>query len=153
MTLTTFYHRHDLDIPAYFNKRMGKDAGYDLFAAEDVWVYPLQTKSIPTNAFIHIPKGHFGQVSGRSGNTKRGWFLHTGIVDHGYSGQIGAITTNFAPWPRRIRKGERIAQLIFVPFTTVLFDQEVYDDAQYEAMVYTESNSERKKKAYNSSGK
>lgn len=151
MAIKTYFCKENHEMDAYLNKRPGKDAGYDLFVKEDQWVWPLQTKAIKTNARIHIPRGLFGRVSPRSGNSKRGWLLHPGTVDHGYSGVIGAIVTNIYPWPRKIRAGERIAQLIFIPFQEVDLE-EISDIDRYIEEVYGLSQSDRKQKAYNSSG-
>lgn len=148
--INSYFYRPDKDIPAYLNKRPGKDAGYDLYAAEDVWFWPLQTRKVKSNSHIHVPSGHFGHVAARGGHASRGW-LTQGVVDHGYSGNIGIFQTNLSFLPRRIKKGERVAQLVFVPFTAVqLMEFDRLDD--YQNIVKKLSNSDRQDKACNSSG-
>lgn len=56
-----------------------------------------------------------GLVLGRSGNNKTGLLVHTGVIDTGYTGNLGIIVTNLSWFPRLIRRGSRIAQIIFLP--------------------------------------
>jgi dUTP pyrophosphatase len=147
----TWYYVPDNSIEAYANKRPGNDAGYDLFAAHDIWFWPFQTRVIQSNSNIHIPEGKFGRVSSRSGHAKRGWLTHAGTIDNGYSGTIGITQTNLSLIPRRIRKGERIAQLIFIPFCAVRM-HEIKDLEEFQFLVKQNSQSDRGMKSYNSSG-
>lgn len=149
--ISTYFYRPDKDTPAYYNKRPGKDAGYDLYALEDIWVWPFQTKKIPTNSHIHIPSDHYGAVLSRSGHAGRGWLTHHSPVDHGYAGNIHIIQTNLSLFPRRIKKGTRIAQLVFVPFSTVV-PRETYSLEDFKMTVERLSESDRGEKAFNSSG-
>lgn len=151
MAIKTYFFRPNKEMPAYKNKRPGKDAGYDLFALEDVWLWPFQTKKINTNSHIHIPSGHFGRVTSRSGHALRGWLTHSGTVDSGYTGNIGVIQTNISLFPRKIKKGERIAQLIFIPFSQVEFE-EIENKEDYEKLVKELTQSDRGNQGYNSSG-
>lgn len=151
-TSTTIYYRPDKEINGYLNKRIGNDAGYDIYATQDMWFLPFQTKIIPTNSHIHIPYGHFGRVTSRSGHAKRGWLTHAGTVDRGYTGNIGVIQTNLSLLPRRIRKGERIGQIIFIPFKTVEL-KEVESLQEFGQYVVKDSGSDRGTKSYNSSGR
>ncbi len=148
--IKSFFYRPNKDLPAFFNKRPGKDAGYDLYASKDTWFWPLQTKKIASNAHIHIPSHHFGFVATRGGHASNGWLVQ-GVVDHGYSGNIGIFQTNLSFLPRKIKKGERVAQLIFTPFSEVTLEEyELLSD--YERIVEKLSGSDRGTKACNSSG-
>lgn len=150
--IKSFFFRPDKRIQAYQNKRPGKDAGYDLFALEDKWLLPLQTKVIATNSHIHIPSGHLGRVTSRSGHSKNGWLVHPGTIDCGYAGNVGVIMTNLSFFPRKIKKGERIAQMIFMPFSAVLLE-EIEDLFSFKQIVAKLSQSDRQDKSYGSSGK
>lgn len=147
----SFYYQIDDGINPFLNKRPGQDAGYDLYALEDTWLAPFQTKSLKTNAHIHIPTGHLGRVTCRSGHAKRGWLTHPGTVDSGYTGNIGVIQTNLSLLPRKIKRGERVAQLIFMPFSAAEL-RRVYSLHDYETKVRVSTNSNRGKNSYNSSG-
>lgn len=150
--LQSYFYRPDKSIEGYLNKRPGKDAGYDLFALKDQWFLPLQTIVIDTNSHIHIPEGHLGRVTSRSGHSKKGWLVHAGTIDHGYSGNIGVIMTNLHFLPRKVKKGERIAQLIFMPFSAVELE-ECHLLSTFKLHVIESSDSDREDKGYGSSGK
>lgn len=146
-----FYYRPEKSMYGYLNKRPGKDAGFDLFAQEDTIVWPFQTKTIKTNVHMHIPDGHFGHVTNRGGHASRGWLTYSGIVDCGYTGNIMVMQMNCSFFPRKIRKGERLAQLIFVPFSTPeLIELETL--TEYKELVAEQSQSDRGNQACNSSG-
>lgn len=148
-----FYHQPDDSIPPFLNKRPGKDAGYDIYASETMWVKPFGTVVVPVNLHVHTPEGHCALVCSRSGNASRGWLTHIGVGDHGYSGQYTATVTNLSPLPRRIKKGERVAQIVFVPFKTLKNLVKVPNLADFDGVVEQLSDSDRGHKARNSSGK
>lgn len=148
-----YYHQPDDSIPAFLNKRPGKDAGYDVYASESTWVLPLGTVDIPVNLHIHTPEGYCALVCSRSGNASRGWLTHIGVGDHGYSGQYTATLTNLYLLPRRIKKGERVAQIVFVPFKALKNLINVPHVSEFNMIVEELSNSDRGHKSHNSSGK
>ena len=43
------------------------DAGYDLYAIQDMIVGPMDKAIVPTGISIEIPKGYYGRVAPRSG--------------------------------------------------------------------------------------
>ena len=43
------------------------DAGYDLYAIQDMIVGPMEKAIVPTGISIEIPKGYYGRVAPRSG--------------------------------------------------------------------------------------
>lgn len=148
-----YYYQPDDTIPAYLNKRPGKDAGYDMFASETMWVKPFGTVDIPTNLHIHTPSGYCALVCSRSGNASRGWLTHIGVGDNGYSGQFSATLTNLSFLPRRIRKGERVAQLVFVPFKEMKNLTEIKSEVEFNRLVSELSESDRGYQSHNSSGR
>lgn len=147
----TFFYKPDEELPAYLNKRPGMDAGYDLYATKTTWLWPFQTKTIKSNIHVHVVAGHFGLVTSRGGHAGRGWLTHSGIVDHGYTGQVGVMQTNLSFFPRRVKRGERLAQLLFIPFTKANLTR-FYDKQDFENKVQEQSGSNRGTQAYNSSG-
>ena len=89
-------------------------SGYDMFAIEDVVIYPNESKAISTGVFIEITEGYEGQVRGRSGlNFKHDIFCPTGTIDSDYTGDIGIILINHGKQAFIIQNGDRIAQLVF----------------------------------------
>ena len=99
------------------------DAGLDLAANEDAKVEPGERALIPTGLAVAIPTGHAGLVLPRSGLASRqGLTLSNapGLIDAGYRGEITIAVVNLDPLePVEIRKGDRIAQLVVVPFAEV----------------------------------
>jgi dUTP pyrophosphatase len=107
-------------LPAYAHPG---DAGLDLASAIDVEVGPGQRARIPTGLAVAIPEGHAGLVLPRSGLASRlGLTLANspGLIDAGYRGEIVCAVVNLdRTEPVRIARGERIAQLVVVPFATL----------------------------------
>ena len=101
-----------------------KAAGYDLYAclnANDtsVTIFPHTTKLIHTGLSIQPPEGYFGMIVARSGiATKRGLRPANcvGICDEDYRGEYLVALHNDTDEIQYIRQGERIAQLIFMPY-------------------------------------
>lgn len=104
--------RVDKAIPLPYQKR-DSDAGYDVYAAETKWIWPLTTRAVLSNHRINITDGLFGLIQSRSGIRKRGMIID-GVIDEGYQGVFGLIISNVNLIPRKINKGERIAQIIYL---------------------------------------
>ena len=102
------------------------DAGLDLYSAVDVDVRPGEREMVPTGVAVAIPEGHAGLVLPRSGLASRhGLTLANapGLIDAGYRGEVICATVNLdREHPVRIQKGDRIAQLLVVPFAELAPD-------------------------------
>ena len=48
-------------------KNNHQDAGFDLYAAEDKWVWPFTVSKVRTGISIALPKGYAGLIWDRSG--------------------------------------------------------------------------------------
>ena len=101
-------------------------AGYDLYAATDSTVYipPHSTVKIGTGLAMDIPHGYFGAIFARSGiATKRGLRPAncTGICDEDYKGEYIVALHNDSNELMSIEAGERIAQLIILPYQDLDF--------------------------------
>ena len=97
------------------------DAGLDLHAAEEAMIGPSGGRaSVGTGLAVEIPPGHAGLVLPRSGlAAKHGIALVNapGLIDSGYRGEIRVLLLNTDPGePLEIEVGDRIAQLLVVPF-------------------------------------
>jgi len=92
------------------------DAGADLFAAEDVELWPGQRAVVPTGVAIALPDGYAAFVHPRSGLAARYGVTIVnapGTVDAGYRGEIRVTLLNTdADSPVRFQRGDRIAQLV-----------------------------------------
>ena len=101
-------------------------AGYDLYAANEKpeKIYPGQTKMIDTGLIIELPTGMFGAIFPRSGlATKQGLRLANcvGVCDPDYRGHYIVALHNDSDEVRTIEPGERIAQLLILPYITAEF--------------------------------
>ena len=116
------FRRLDPDVPLPSYAHDG-DAGLDLAAWEDAEVKPGERALIPTGLAVAIPEGHAGLVLPRSGLASRqGLTLANapGLIDAGYRGEVTIAVVNLDPdEPVTIRRGDRIAQLLVVPFAAV----------------------------------
>lgn len=108
--------------------RGSKDAaGYDLYAATDcrIKIDPHETKKIDTGIAIELKPGTFGGIFARSGlATKKGLRPSNccGIVDSDYRGPVIVALHNDTNETQFIDAGERIAQLIVLPYIPITFN-------------------------------
>lgn len=105
-----------------------ESAGYDLYAAtdKDIQIPPHSNVKIGTGIAISIPNGFFGGIFARSGvATKRNMRPSNcvGIIDSDYTGEVIVSIHNDSTETKTIQRGERIAQLVIVPYLSVIFDE------------------------------
>ena len=103
-------------------------AGYDLCAdiAEQLEIAPGETTKVTTGLAFAIPEGYFGGIFARSGlSTKKGLRPAncTGVVDSDYRGPVIVALHNDSVQTRVVEPGERIAQLILLPYLAAEFDE------------------------------
>jgi dUTP pyrophosphatase len=95
------------------------DAGYDLACNEDFTLWPARRRTVGTGVAIALPPGVAGLVTPRSGLAARHGvtIVNTpGLVDPGYRGELRVTLLNTGDAPYAARAGDRIAQLLLVPF-------------------------------------
>lgn len=106
-------------------------ACFDIESNADVKIHPFEVVKIPTGLYLDdswstIEGDYYLQIVPRSGLASKGLTIvnSPGIVDPDYRGEIQIIMTylsytaggrNFIPF--EIKKGDRIAQAMPVPFT------------------------------------
>jgi dUTP pyrophosphatase len=116
------FQRLDPAAPLPRRARTG-DAGLDLAANADLAVGPGERALVPTGLAVAIPEGHAGLVLPRSGLASRhGLTLANapGLIDAGYRGELTVAVVNLdRSEPVKIGRGDRIAQLLIVPFAEV----------------------------------
>ena len=103
-------------------------AGYDLYAdiQENVCVAPHTSVKIPTGLALEIPEGYFGAVYARSGLACKESLRPAncvGVIDADYRGPVMVVLHNDSEQAREITPGERVAQLVIMPFLPVLFKE------------------------------
>ncbi len=101
-------------------------AGADLYACLDtpVTIQPHETFLVPTGLSLELPAGWAGMVFARSGMaTKRDLAPanKVGVIDCDYRGEVMVSLHNHGTKPQTIEPGERIAQLVILPYLTAAF--------------------------------
>lgn len=90
------------------------DAGYDLYSIEDINITPSERSLVRTGISMAIPRGYVGLIWPRSGlAVKHGIDVLAGVVDSGYRGEVCVVLQNHGDKIYQIRKGDRIAQILF----------------------------------------
>lgn len=121
----------DLPLPRYMSPGA---SGLDLYAAVEKEVVLRQgtVALIPTGIYLSIPKGFEGQIRPRSGLAlKHGITVvnSPGTIDSDYRGEVGVILANLTDQPFPVRRGMRVAQLVFQAIErAVLIPVEELDD-------------------------
>ena len=109
---------YELDEGAYKPMRAhDSDAGFDLFAREDVALSPDKIFKVDTGVHVLIPEGYVGLILPRSSYNCAGVATPTGVIDAGYTGSISVVLVS--KYDLMIFKGNRIAQLVIVPLPDV----------------------------------
>lgn len=114
-----------------------ESAGYDLYGNNTytIEIAPHRTVKIGTGICMETPHGTFGGIFPRSGiATKRGLRPANcvGVIDPSYRGEIIVALHNDTDEPQYVEPGERIAQLIFIPFGNILNWEEVDELSETE---------------------
>jgi dUTP pyrophosphatase len=123
------------------NKVRQTDAGFDLFATEDITLYPGQSGKTPLNVRLKLPLNTYAEITTKSGLGSRGHSVRAGIIDEEYRGVINVIHSNVAliagldpdglplmlTEPLVIKKGDKLAQLILHPYNNQYFIEEVQE--------------------------
>lgn len=104
-------------------------AGADLYACLDYDLVSIachQTKKISTGIAVEIPDGYFGAIFARSGlATKSGLRPANcvGVIDSDYRGEVIVALHNDLDTNQMIENGERIAQLVILPYMPVVYTE------------------------------
>lgn len=93
------------------------DAGVDLYATKDGWIFPKQRKVFGTGFRASIPVGYVGLLTSKSGMMVEG-ITSRGTIDSGYNGEIRAVLFNHSWKFIWIRKHQKITQLVILPIIT-----------------------------------
>lgn len=109
-----------LDKEAYMPERAHEtDAGLDLRAREERTISAGWSETFDTGIHIELPKGYYGKIESKSGlNVKHEIVSCGGVIDEGYTGSICVKLYNLGKTKYTIRKGDKIAQLVIMPYAT-----------------------------------
>ena len=114
-----------------------KAAGYDLYAVIDsgsVIIPPHKTVPVGTGLAFALPDGYFGAIFARSGLATKQSLRPAncvGVCDSDYRGEYIIPLHNDSDEEKTINTGDRIAQLVIMPFLPATFDEtDTLDDTQ-----------------------
>ena len=119
----------------YFTKKKGaltptrgssEAAGHDLYSTAAYDIAPHSTVKIGTGINVAIPRGTFGAIFARSGIAlKRGLRPANcvGVIDSDYRGEVIVALHNDTDEMMSVEEGERIAQLVVIPYVDVAFEK------------------------------
>jgi dUTP pyrophosphatase len=115
----------DAVMPTYGSRHA---AGADLYAlAEAEILIPAgKTVFVSTGIAMEIPEGFVGLVFARSSmGAKRNLAPanKVGVIDSDYRGEIRVVLHNHGDTDQVVMPGERIAQLVIVPYLTAEFEE------------------------------
>src|SRR5512146_2877015 len=104
-------------LPAY---QTDGSSGMDLRAdiESELTIPPMGRAVIPTGIAVALPPGVEGQVRARSGLAARHGVTclnGPGTIDADYRGEIRVVLVNLGEAPFPVRRGDRIAQIVFAP--------------------------------------
>jgi dUTP pyrophosphatase len=110
-----------LPVPEY---QTAGAVAFDLVARETVEIPPHEVRKVPLNVAIELPEGYFALLASRSSLHKKGVHLANGIGvgDADYCGdndEYQAALLNFTSETKVIERGERIVQMLILPYSRV----------------------------------
>lgn len=113
-------HGAGMALPSYAHEG---DAGMDLRAAveEPVIIAPGENALIPCGFSMAIPMGFQAEIRSRSGLAFKNKVVSAnspGTIDAGYRDEIRVILRNEGDTPFVVERGNRIAQMVFMPVVT-----------------------------------
>lgn len=106
-------------------KAHASDAGFDVFATEDVVLERGKITKVPLNIKLEIPKDAYIHVHVKSGLGSKGMTITSCVVDSGYRGIPHVVASCLVDEPITIKKGQKLAQLVPYPFSTNYYIKEV----------------------------
>ncbi len=101
------------------------DAAWDLRSRVDAELPVGRSVAVPTGVRMELPENFEAQVRPRSGLALKYDLMLTnspGTIDAGYRGEVAVIMYNGGSAPYRIRRGDRIAQMVICRLPEVLLE-------------------------------
>lgn len=103
-------------------------AGYDLYACLDapIFIRPHETAKIGTGLAFELPENTFAGIFARSGMATKKHLApanKTGVCDCDYRGEYIVALHNHSEEPMEVDPGERIAQMILLPYIPMEFEE------------------------------
>ncbi len=108
-------------MPAYIH---AGDAGANLFSLEDKVLNPGERHMFQLGFALEFPATHVGLIMDRSSMAvKYGLTCLGGVIDSNYRGEWGVVLLNASDQSYEVKKGDKIAQVLFQPVETAQFEE------------------------------
>lgn len=98
-------------------KKVWTDAGWDLYAVEDIVLKPRVVTLLKLGFKMELPRQSFAMITPRSGLAfKEGITIvnSPGIIDEDYREEVGVILFKLTDGDYEIKRGDRIAQMVIM---------------------------------------
>lgn len=121
------------------------DAGFDLFASEEVVIPSGESRSVATGIRMELPEWTEAQVRPRSGLALKHSITvlnSPGTIDAGYRGEVKVILINHGKEDFIVEKGMKMAQMVIASVLQIRMEEAVVN-----------LNSDRSEAGFGSSGK
>lgn len=99
------------------------DSGWDVYAYEDIIIKSKDINNVYVGVSICAPKNYGYTMRGRSSLNRVGVYTAFGTIDSFYSGKLFVLMYNFSTTDYLVKKGQKIAQIVFervVPVNMVM---------------------------------
>ena len=122
-----------LPLPVY---ETGGSVGFDIVCREDTSVASKSIGLIPGNAIVKVPEGYALVIALRSSTPSRKSLMcphGIGVVDNDYCGpedELMVQVYNFSDEPVKVKRGEKIAQGVFVKVEKAEWDESGHMDGK-----------------------
>lgn len=95
------------------------DAGLDLYSKGTKVITSWSSQVFDTGVHIAFDPGTYGKIESKSGlNVNHSVVSCGGVIDEGYTGTITVKLYNLGTEPYTVHKGDKIAQLVIMPYLT-----------------------------------
>lgn len=91
------------------------DAGLDLYAKEGQIVPAKESTIFDTGVHLQLPPGSAGLLVSKIGLNVKSGITSTGLIDEGYTGSIKVKLYNHSGYDYRVKRGDKISQLVILP--------------------------------------
>lgn len=111
------------------------DAGFDLYATRSDVIWMGGQLVLPIGIACEIPDGWVGIIKPRSGMAVKHMInVHAGVIDSGYRGEICVCLINHGDRQVEIRAGDKIAQMVVVPYMKDCIEVDTLDNTDRGAL-------------------
>lgn len=89
--------------------------GYDIYNPEKTCIQKNSIRRIRCGFKIACPDDTYAEILGRSSMTMQRLIVYTGLIDSNYRGEVMVMMHNMSDSTLYLKKGIRMAQIVFKP--------------------------------------